>query len=230
MPIGPNIAVVGAGNRLAALPVLATIFNMPPDMGDLITLYDRHEEMLDLFDRVARAFAAYNGIPGISIAATTDLEEAMSDADAVFICIDIGDRFEELASRLNADPKKEDDRLEPLMRVEMLREELSAISGLLKKDKPQLVFNLVFGTEYSGSLIDAPAFHIDWPERVPEEQQYVFAHRALRLVRGDEPIFAPLQEYKENPLATAIMDARPAPKNRYDPEALTNLSWKILGR
>lgn len=230
MPIGPNIAVVGAGNRLAALPVLSTIFNLPPDMGDLITLYDRNEEMLDLFDRVARAFAAYNGIPGISIAATTDLQEALANADAVFVCIDIGDRFEELTSRLNSTENVGDDRLEPLVRVEMLREDLTQISNLLQKDKPQLVFNLVYSVQYSGSLIDAPAFHIDWPERVPEEDQYVFAHQALRLIRGDDPIFTPLQEYKENPLATAIMDARPAPENRYDPAALTKLSWELLGR
>ena len=229
MPIGPNIAILGAGNRLAALPVLATVFNLPPDMGDLIALYDRNAEMLDLFDRVARAFAAYNGIPGISILATESMAEATKDADAVFICIDIGDRTEELAERV--DPAdRSDPRRDPFARVEVLRDDLAAISKLLDKAKPQLVFNLVYGTEFSGTLINAPAFHLDWPPRVPEEEQYVFAHRALRLVRGDEPIFQPLQEYKDNPLATAIMDSRPPPENRYDPEALTRLSWELRGR
>ena len=62
MPIGPNIAIIGAGNRLAAIPVLATVFNLPPDMGDRITLCDRHAEMLGRnlgeFGNVARDLAA----------------------------------------------------------------------------------------------------------------------------------------------------------------------------
>jgi hypothetical protein len=76
-------------------------------------------------------------------------------------------------------------------------------------------------------FLDAEAFHIDWPDPVQSDLQYVFAHRALRLVRGDEPIFEPLQEFKENPLATAIMDSRPAPENRFDPKALEKLPEQL---
>ena len=230
MPIGPNIAIIGAGNRLAAIPVLATVFNLPPDMGDRITLWDRHAEMLDLFDRVARAFAAYNGTPGISIVATQEIEEALVGADAVILCMDVGDRVEELNNRIAAATAETVSDIEPVMRVEILREELSVISAALKKDGTQLVFNLVYRTDYSGTLLNASAFHIDWPNRLPEEMQYTFAHRALRLLKGDEPIFQPLQEYKENPLTTAILDSRPPPENRYDPEALTRISWELLGR
>ncbi|MEO7454360.1 MAG: hypothetical protein ABIV13_06325 [Fimbriimonadales bacterium] len=229
MPIGPNIAIVGAGNRLAAIPVLATIFNLPLDMGAKITLCDSNTEMLDLFERLARAFAAYNGAPGIAIHSTDSVEEAMADADALFICIDIGERTDELEDRIAAVVIGREDA-EAVIRVEMLRDELLQISDYLKPGGEQLVFNLVYRTDLSGTLINAPAFHIDWPERVPEEEQYRFAHRGLRLIRGDDPIFEPLQEYKENPLATAILDARPAPENRFDPTALTKVSWELLGR
>jgi hypothetical protein len=229
MPIGPNIAVIGAGNRLAAIPVLSSIFNLPPDMGAKITLYDRHAEMLDLFDRLAKAFAAYNGTPGIAILTTDSVKEAMEDADAVFICIDVGDREPEVSGRMSAVTENHDDA-EAIVRVEMLRDELTLISNSLQSEKAQLIFNLVYRTDLSGKLIDAAAFHLDWPARVPEDEQYVFAHRALRLVRGDEPIFAPLQEFKESPLATAVLDARPAPENRYDPESLSKISWELLSR
>ena len=228
MPIGPNIAVIGAGNRLAALPVLATIFNMPPDAGDRITLYDTDSEMLDLFDRVARAFAAYNGIPGISIVATEDLDEAMAGADAIFVCLDVGRRAPELIDKLRGFSNR-DTQVESLTRVEMLRDDLTSVSKNFDREKPQLIFNMVYSTELSGTLLDATAFHLDWPERVPEDMQFVFAHRALRVVRGDEPVFAPLQEYKDNPLATAIMDSRPAPQNRYDPGYLARKSYELLG-
>lgn len=230
MPIGPNIAIIGAGNRAAAIPVLSTIFNLPPDMGDRITLCDSHAEMLDLFARVARGFAAYNGTPGISIATAQDPKEAMQDADAVFICIGILDQVEELHYRIAALPPHMRIQVEPVVRIELLRNQLSAISCLLNRDDKQLVFNLVANTQLSGTLIDSPAFHIDWPAAVPEESQYTFAHRALRLIRGDDPIFEPLQEYKDNPLATAIMDSRPAPENRYAPEVLMQISHDLLGR
>ena len=223
MPIGPNIAVIGAGSRHAAIPVLATLFNLPPDMGDRIYLYDSDLEMLDLFDRVARAFAAYNGTPGISIVATQELDEAISDADAVVICLDIGRRVQELEDRVVAAPPGPSEQARDISRIAMLQPELSSVSSQLAHDDKQLVFNLVAPTLLSGTLIDASAFHIDWPSRIPDELLFTFAHRGLRLARGDEPMFEPLKEFKESPLMTAIMDAKPGPENRYDPTVLEKL-------
>ena len=223
MPIGPNIAVIGAGSRNAAIPVLATLFNLPPDMGDRIYLYDSDFEMLDLFDRVARAFAAYNGIPGISILATQDLQDALTDADAVIVCIDIGRRIDELDNLVRSAPVDFAARAREVHRISLIQDELKEVSEGLKRDDGQLVFNLVPPTSLSGTLIDAQAFHIDWPRHYPDDQLFRFAHRALRLTRGDEQVFEPLKEFKENPLMTAIMDSKPGPENRYDPTALEKL-------
>lgn len=179
--------------------MLATLFALPLDDGCRLTLCDDHAEMLDLFDRLARAFAGVAGTQ-ISIVATAELDEAMEDANTVI---------------LSMDPICED-------RAETLQSMFREINDEIAKLENLLVFNLVTPTDVSGRLLNANAFHLDWPVAPPAELAYMAAHRALRWVRADVPAFEPLQEYKETPLSRAMLDARPAPEYRYDPTGARN--------
>lgn len=203
MPIGPRIAVIGAGSLRAAGPVLATLFGLPLDPGCRLSLYDEHAELLDLFDRLARAFAGVAGTP-ISILATSDIEDAMEDADSVVLCME---------------PQREAPDAPAAAGLPSLAPIFEAVNAMLINLDDPLVFNLVIPVADSGKLLNASAFHIDWPPPLPAETAFTSSHKALRWVRADVPAFEPLQEYKETPLSRAILDARPAPENRYDPTA-----------
>jgi len=203
MPIGPNIAVIGAGSLSAAGPTLATLFGLPLDHGCRLSLYDSNAELLDLFDRVARAFAGVAGTP-ITILATSDVDEALESANTVVLCME---------------PSREPADAPVRAGLQSLAPTFEAVNVALKRLDDPLVINLVQPTEESGKLLDALAFHVDWPPMVPDDLAYASAHRALRWVRADEPAFVPLNEFRETPLSKAILDARPAPENRFDTSA-----------
>jgi len=206
MPIGPRIAVIGAGSLRAAGPVLATLFGLPLDPGCRLSLCDDHAELLDLYDRLARAFAGVAGTP-ITILATPDIEEAMEDANTIILCME---------------PMREAPGAPATAGLHDLVPAFERINALLPNLKDPLVFNLVIPVSESGKLLNASAFHIDWPPALPDDMAFTSSHKALRWVRADVPAFEPMQEYKETPLSQAILDARPAPENRYDPTSATS--------
>jgi hypothetical protein len=218
MPIGPRIAIIGAGSLRAAAPVLATLFALPPDPFDRLTLCDTHAEKLDLFDRLARTFASSVEGP-ISMTATADMDQALDAADSVILCFGLGNRREEFDGKLHEIPQDERNGAAPLLRARILNETFKRLNPLLLQGE-QLVFNLVRPATLTALLLDATAFHIDWPPPIDRQNEYMAAHRALRWVRGDVPAFEPLKEYKVTPLTTAMLDSRPAPENLYDPSAI----------
>ncbi|MDQ2987148.1 MAG: hypothetical protein M3R13_10595 [Armatimonadota bacterium] len=222
MPIGPRIAIIGAGSLRAAAPVLATLFSLPLDGHDRLTLCDPHTEKLDLFDRLARTFAATLE-ESITLVATPYLEEAMQDADSVILCFDSDD----VSGTLSTLPESRHQDAEPIARALSVVDDFRRVCEFLRSGEPQLVYNLVTPVEETGKLLDATAFHIEWPPPLPEGQEFAAAHRALRWVRADEPAFEALQEYKQSPLTTAILDARPAPENRFDPNATAAWQAKL---
>lgn len=209
MPIGPTIAVLGAGSLRAGAPVLATLIALPLNPGSRLYLQDRDPEMLDLFDRLARALAAHCDF-AFSILATTDAEEALSDAQAVVLCSDRHTR--------GLNRRKE---------AEVVAKEMALVAQAAR-DRELLIYNLVAPVDASSMLLDAVAFHLDWPPPLEPGREFAAAHQALRWVRADEPAFEPLTRYHPSPLTEAILDARPAPENRYRKDAIDE--WLLLAK
>ena len=76
MLLGSKIAVIGAGSLRAGAPVFASLANLPLAPETRLVLCDEFLEALDLFERLARVFAAANELE-ISISAVSDIAEAI---------------------------------------------------------------------------------------------------------------------------------------------------------
>lgn len=217
MLLGSKIAVIGAGSLRAGAPVFASLANLPLAPETRLVLCDEFPEALDLFDRLARVFAAAKELE-ISISAVSDIAEAISGASAVILCFGLGKlekRAEEWLAR-GALPRETE-----LARAVLLNGAFSAVADALFESvaKPVIV-NLVEPVELSGRLLVDEAIHMDWPAPLSASEKVAAAHQALRWIRADEPPFQVLREHKESPLVTALLDAKPPPENRFDPHAV----------
>lgn len=216
MPLGPKVAIIGAGSLRSGAYVLASLFNLPLGEETAIALCDQHDEALDLFDRLARAFASAVEIEP-AIISTSSQEEALSGAETVILSFGLGSykqRFEEWAA--NCGDLREAD----LARAVLLHHSFEPVNEILFREQPLSVINLVRPAELSSQLLAYEAIHLDWPPKLDEASRVPAAHQALRWVRGDETMYAELRANESSPLVHALLDKKPAPRNAFNSQAV----------
>lgn len=87
-----KIVLVGAGSLQFGTGMLGDIFQSPVLSGAEIVLHDINASAAERTLDVARTYVAANNLSH-SLSATTDLADALANADFVVISIEVGDRF-----------------------------------------------------------------------------------------------------------------------------------------
>lgn len=85
----PKIAVIGAGSHVFARRLIADVFTYPSMQDATVALMDIDQDSVDTMAALARKMVEQLGI-GAEIVATTNLEEALADADYVSVSIRVG--------------------------------------------------------------------------------------------------------------------------------------------
>jgi alpha-galactosidase len=92
----PKIAIVGAGSHVFARRLIADVLTWPALRDSTIALMDIDQESLDTMAALANKMVKQQGV-GARIEATTDLEEALTDADYVSVSIRVGSSYQHVA-------------------------------------------------------------------------------------------------------------------------------------
>ena len=85
----PKITLIGAGSHVFARNLITDILTWPSLQDSTITLMDIDESKLDLMAALARKMVKQLGV-GAQVEATTDLREALANADYVTVAIRVG--------------------------------------------------------------------------------------------------------------------------------------------
>ncbi|MBA3726225.1 MAG: hypothetical protein H0W86_07165 [Armatimonadetes bacterium] len=219
MLLGPKIAVIGAGSLRAGVPILASLANLPLAPETRLSLHDEHDEALDLFERLARVFAATNDLE-LSIQAADDLDHALDGASVAILAFGLG----KSAAKAEAWMRTCRDaslRIATMVRATLLHPKFEVINEwLYGLEAAPILVNLVSPAERSSQLLTGEAFHLDWPPPLGQDRRVSTAHQVLRWIRGDDLPYEPLKTNAESPLVSALLDAKPAPENRFNSQAL----------
>jgi len=92
----PKIAIIGAGSHVFARRLIADILQWPSLRDSTIALMDINRDSLDTMATLAKKMVRQLGV-GAQIEATTDLVEAVADADYVSVSIRVGDTHNNVA-------------------------------------------------------------------------------------------------------------------------------------
>lgn len=219
MPVGAKISIIGAGSLRSATPVLSSIFNLPLTNTSLY-LCDVHKEALDLFGRFARILAAAKELE-IGIGATSDIDEAVTDADTIILCFGLGEAKSKLELWSQACTISQESYA-ALARAILLHPVFESINELLYDSQNEAsVVNLVSPVELSSQLLACEAVHLDWPPPISLEERVPIAHQVLRWVRSEDHPYDELRAQEQSPLITALLDKKPAPQNLFNTKAVT---------
>lgn len=211
-----RVAVIGAGSRRCGKDILAAIMKLGLSDESELILCDIHHEALDLYDRLARAFAVESDCR-FMIRCEARLEDALSEPTIIVLCFGIGvgklDEVQaaqttslEIQSRLRAI------RLWPTF--ERINESLHTLPEGCK------VINLVRPVEYSSELLAHEAVHLEWPEFVTEQEKMEAVHQALRWVRTDDYPQFELKKHEESPLILALTEYDSRKVDRFNQRAI----------
>ncbi|MGI8923846.1 MAG: hypothetical protein ACR2HJ_07375 [Fimbriimonadales bacterium] len=219
MLLGPKIAVIGAGSLRAGVPILASLANLPLAPETRLSLHDEHDEALDLFDRLARVFAATNDLE-LSIQAADDLDHALDGASVAILAFGLG-RSAAKAEAWISTCGEASPRTASMVRSTLLHPKFEAINEwLYGLETTPILVNLVSPAELSSQLLTGEAFHLHWPPPLGQNHRVTTAHQVLRWIRGDDLPYEPLKQNAESPLVSALLDAKPAPENRFNSQAV----------
>ena len=86
----PKITLIGAGSHVFARRLLTDILTWPSLQGATLSLMDINQEKLDTMAALTRRMVAQLGV-GATVEATTDLRQALTDADYVVVSIRVSE-------------------------------------------------------------------------------------------------------------------------------------------
>jgi hypothetical protein len=223
---GDAVAVIGAGSLRAAGTIIGSLFCTEWSGSGELRLYDCHDEALDLFDRLARVFAA-EADSQVRITATTRMAEATRDANVVILGFGLGPHKEEWlqwVERTGCDPAGD---AATAARAVLLNRVMSEVGDLIHlHSQAPFVINLVRPVALSARLFPGRAVHVDAPAQLGDEERIPAAHRALRWVKGDEYPGLILKSMEDSPVLRALR-GEINPENRFDAKAVRQWAEEI---
>ena len=173
-----RLTILGAANVRCALPVIASLSTYYGERPLEIMLFDADEERLDLFDRFARLSFSF-GRATHSLRATTNLEEALEDAQRVIVQID-----ENCARKLLAKRRNEPDPTDEALRTldDHLADSLDVLSLLPDHE------------------VSRATTKLDWPPVLSEAGMVAVPHQVLRFLNEEEYVYDLFREHEKSPL------------------------------
>jgi hypothetical protein len=193
-----KLAVIGAGSVRCSVPVIASLASYFGERRLDIRLYDADEERLDLFDRFARVAFTTTDATHL-VAATSDPQEALSEAERVILQLDANCAWKQLGRPGGHPPSGQPQIRDTIAESsgEILRDlEIGAsVVSLLHEDVPIPL------TSY---------YRLDWPGDISDNDRAALPHQVLRWIKGDEYVFELLKTYERSPLKAWLDDATSA--------------------
>jgi hypothetical protein len=214
-----RIGIIGAGSRRCGGAVLAGLFANPTPINELV-LFDTHLEALDLFDRVARAFARESDSEP-TIRCAESLDDAIKNKEYVILAVGLGQEaaiVESIYAEFARFELTQDTR--ELIRCLSLSPIFEEINETVYREAPGTkIINLTRPTRLTGKLLSVPAVHLDWPEILSHDAKVAAAHQALRWARSEDYAQIELAKHKQSPLIAAMTQWEMLSENRFDSRA-----------
>ncbi|GEM_PF-6530948 len=214
-----RIGIIGAGSRRCGGAVLAGLFANPSPINELV-LFDAHLEALDLFDRVARAFARESDFEP-TIRCAESLEDAIKNKDYLILAVGLGQEtafVESIHAEFSSSDLTHETR--DLIRCLALSPLFEEINETVYREAPGTkTINLTRPTRLTGKLLSVPAVHLDWPEILSPNAKVAAAHQALRWARSEDYAQIELARHAQSPLIAAMTQWETLSENRFDSRA-----------
>lgn len=157
-----------------------------------VVLYDPDAERLDLFDRLARTFFAFNKAAH-ALASTQDPDEATASATRVIVQLDLHGASKVLKMSRTGSARVFDRALPIVMA------NISPTAEVLSLLDPSI------------SLPHADYRILAWPPEPSEAERVAVPHQALRWIHGEEYPFEFFAENENTPLKGWLNDPGSAP-------------------
>ena len=178
-----KLTILGAGSMRCAIPVMVSLARYYGERPLEVVLFDADEERLDLVDRLGRV-CFYISQSSHSLAATTDAEEALEDAELVIV--QVGDNC---AKKMTG-------------HSDSIGEALGRLSELVPSEAR--VLNLVPFPFSHTNVTD-----IEWPPEPTEAERRAIPLQILRYINQEEYVAdvfrtfvsSPLKEWLDSPAA-----------------------------